>query len=317
VPRGPDRPARDHPVVVIPSVPDFGIGPVPEPGRPVEVAPGVVRVTAPNPGLMTGPGTNTYLVGRDQLVVVDPGPADAAHAAAVLAAAAERGAVHTVVVSHTHVDHAPGAAALASATGARIAGYGPAEGFEPDERVGEGWVTACPGPGAGSGPATLTLRALHTPGHASDHLCWLVEELALVLTGDHVMHGSTVVIRPPDGDLHQYLDSLVRLRDAEPPVHTLAPGHGRLMDHVREEVDALIAHRLARHEMIAGALAARESGTVDELLLDVYGDVIEKLLPVARFSLWAHLRALGEEGRAVPTHASQGQDTIESRWAAA
>jgi glyoxylase-like metal-dependent hydrolase (beta-lactamase superfamily II) len=262
---------------------------------------------------MTGPGTNTYLVGSSELVVVDPGPADESHTAAIIEAAAPLGPVRTIAVTHTHVDHAPGAAALAAATGARVVGFAGAEGFEPDERVGEGWTVSSSGPGpAGS----LTLRALHTPGHASDHLCWLVEEYGLALTGDHVMDGSTVVIRPPDGDLHQYLASLARLRDA-PGVATLAPGHGRLMDHVRDVVDALIAHRLGRHERVAAVLGRRHGGTVDQLLAQVYGDVTERQLPVARFSLWAHLRALRQQGRAVLLDAPEGEDTIESRWAAA
>jgi glyoxylase-like metal-dependent hydrolase (beta-lactamase superfamily II) len=306
---------------MIPAVPDFGIGPAPVPGRLDEVAPGVLRLTAPNPGLMTGPGTNTYLVGGagpladTGPVVVDPGPANADHTAAIVAAAAPLGPIRTIVVTHTHVDHAPGAAALAAATGARVVGYGPAEGFDPDERVGEGWMLSIP---RGSGAPALTLRALHTPGHASDHLCWLVEEHALLLTGDHVMHGSTVVIRPPDGDLHQYLASLARVRDERPAVHILAPGHGRLMDHVPDVIDALVAHRLGRHERIATVLADRGEGTVDDLLAEVYGDVTEKQLPVARFSLWAHLRALGHEGRAVPVDADAGTgDTIETRWAIA
>jgi glyoxylase-like metal-dependent hydrolase (beta-lactamase superfamily II) len=178
--------------------------------------------------------------------------------------------------------------------------------------VGEGWTLPCPAPGG-----DLTLRSLHTPGHASDHLCWLVEEHALLLTGDHVMHGSTVVIRPPDGDLHQYLASLARVRDEVPAVSTLGPGHGRLMDHVPDVVDALIAHRLGRHARVAAALSARAAGTVDELLPEVYGDVTERQLPVARFSLWAHLRALCEEGRARIDDAPPGLDTIESRFLAA
>ncbi len=299
---------------MIPAVPDFGIGPAPQPGRVDEAAPDLRRLTAPNPGLMTGPGTNTYLVGREDPVVVDPGPADESHTAAIVAAAAPLGSVRAIVVTHTHVDHAPGAAALAEVTGAPVVGYGPAEGFEPDECVGEGWSLRCGGPGPGAG---LTLRALHTPGHASDHLCWLVEEHALLLTGDHVMHGSTVVIRPPDGDLHQYLASLARLRDARVPIRTLGPGHGRLMDHVPDVVDALIAHRLGRHERIAAALGRHGQGTVDELLPEAYGDVTERQLPVARFSLWAHLRALGQEGRATLLDAAEGADVIESRWAAA
>jgi glyoxylase-like metal-dependent hydrolase (beta-lactamase superfamily II) len=308
---------------VIPAVPDFGVGPAPEPGRVDEVAPGIRRLTAPNPGLMTGPGTNTYLVGDVEPVVVDPGPADPAHTEAIVAAAEPLGPVRTIVVTHTHIDHAPGAAALATVTGARVVGFGPAERFEPDECAREGWSLAAPlrsgDPGA---PSALTLRALHTPGHASDHLCWLVEEHALLLTGDHVMHGSTVVIRPPDGDLHQYLDSLARVRDAVPEIRTLGPGHGRLMDHVPQVVDALVAHRLGRHQRVAVALTGRGEGTVDELLEEVYGDVTEQQLPVARFSLWAHLRALAQEGRATlvpgsgPEASARGEDTIESRWAA-
>jgi glyoxylase-like metal-dependent hydrolase (beta-lactamase superfamily II) len=191
-----------------------------------------------------------------------------------------------------------------------VLGFAPAEGFDPDERVGEGFTLR-----TGDGDGALTLRALHTPGHASDHLCWLVEELALLLTGDHVMHGSTVVIRPPDGDLHQYLDSLARVRDADPPIRALAPGHGRLIDHVPDAVDALVVHRRARHEIVAAALSRRGAGTVDELLPDVYADVSEPQLPVARFSLWAHLRALLQEGRATLVDAAPGDDSLESRWA--
>jgi glyoxylase-like metal-dependent hydrolase (beta-lactamase superfamily II) len=292
---------------VIPAVPDFGVGPAPEPGGVDVVAPGVRRLTAPNPGLMTGPGTNTYLVGDRDPVVVDPGPDDERHTAAIVAAAEPLGPIGTIVVTHTHVDHAPGAAALAAATGARVIGFGPAEGFEPDECVGEGWSLGLP-------QAGLTLRALHTPGHASNHLCWLIEEQALLLTGDHVMHGSTVVIRPPDGDLHAYLASLARVRDEVPAIRVLGPGHGRLMDHVPDVIDALLAHRLARHDRVAEALAHHGAGSVDDLLDEVYGDVTEQQLPVARFSLWAHLRALAEEGRARRLDADE--DTIESRWAA-
>jgi glyoxylase-like metal-dependent hydrolase (beta-lactamase superfamily II) len=296
----------------IPAVPDFGTGPTPEAGRADEIGPGVVRLTAPNPGLMTGSGTNTYLVGRGEVAVIDPGPADEAHTAAIVAAARPLGAVRTIVVTHTHVDHAPGAAALAVATGARIVGFAPGEGFAPDERAREGSEIECPGP-----DGALTLRALHTPGHASDHLCWLLTEQAVLFTGDHVMHGSTVVIRPPDGDLHHYLESLVRLRHHRPPIRAFAPGHGRLMDHVPEEIDALVAHRLARHRRVEQALRRRGAGTVNELLSEVYGDVTERQLPVARFSLWAHLRALVQEGRGTVVDATPGADTIESRFAAA
>ena len=288
-------------------MPDFGVGPAPVPGRPDELAPGLVRLTAPNPGLMTRPGTNTYVIGTGALAVVDPGPDDPGHRAAVLAVAAPRGELRWVLVTHTHPDHAPGARALADAVGAEVIGFGPGEQFDPDRAVRHGWTLAVPG------PTPLTLRAVHTPGHASDHLCWCVPEHATLLTGDHVMHGSTVVIRPPDGDLGQYLESLAAVRDAAPPLRTLAPGHGRLMERVPEAIDALIAHRRGRHRRIAGALEDAGTATVDELLPVVYSDVTERQLPVARFSLWAHLRQLAAEGRARPS-VPRGDDTLETVW---
>jgi glyoxylase-like metal-dependent hydrolase (beta-lactamase superfamily II) len=213
-----------------------------------------------------------------------------------------------VLVTHTHLDHAPGAGALAEATGAQVIGFGPAEGFAPDRSVGGGWTLCVPG------AEEITLEAVHTPGHASDHLCWLVRQCATLLTGDHVMHGSTVVIRPPDGDLGQYLASLAKVRDLGPVVRTLAPGHGRLMEPVAPVTAALIAHRLGRHARVAQALRAAGEGSVDDLLPAVYDDVTEAQLPVARFSLWAHLRALGQEGGAAPLAVDPGLDTIETRW---
>jgi glyoxylase-like metal-dependent hydrolase (beta-lactamase superfamily II) len=294
---------------VIHPVPDTGVGPAPVPGEPVVLAPGFVRLTAPNPGLMTGPGTNSYLIGTTELAVVDPGPADDRHLAALLNAVAARGALRWVLVTHTHLDHAPGAAALARETGAQVIGYGPAENFAPDLCVGGGWTLTLPGE-----RETLTLEAVHTPGHATDHLCWLLRERRTLLTGDHVMHASTVVIRPPDGDLGTYLASLARLRHLDPPVDTLAPGHGRLMERVTEVVDALIAHRLDRHARVAEVLRQGGEGTVDELLPQVYSDVTEAQLPVARFSLWAHLRYLSEEGRAEAMGTPLGADTVDTRW---
>jgi glyoxylase-like metal-dependent hydrolase (beta-lactamase superfamily II) len=255
---------------------------------------------------MTGPGTNTYLVGRGDLAVIDPGPADSGHRDAIVAAAAQIGPIRWILITHTHLDHAPGAAALAEATGATVIGFGPADDFEPDQCVADGWELEV--------DAATTLRALHTPGHASDHLCWLVAESGTVMTGDHVMHGSTVVIRPPDGDLPTYLASLARLRDYRPAIATMAPGHGRLMDHVPEVVDALVAHRLARHARVADALERVGQGTVDQLLGHVYADVTEAQLPVARFSLWAHLRALRSEGRAIALDTGPDGDALETRW---
>ena len=272
---------------------------VPEPGVPMALSPLVVRVTAPNPGMMTGPGTNSYLVGADELIVVDPGPDDGGHLDAL--AAAGSGRIATIVVTHTHPDHAPGAAGLAARTGARVVGYGARDGFEPDESAGDGFVVR----GGGA-----TLRAVHTPGHASNHLCWLLEEEGLVFSGDHVMQGSTVVIAPPDGDMAAYLASLRRLHELDPPMVAIAPGHGSVLADPGAVVDGIVVHRLEREAKVADALGAAGAGAVDDLVPVVYADVHEMLHPVARYSLWAHLRKLGDEGRAL----GDDPDDIDAPW---
>jgi glyoxylase-like metal-dependent hydrolase (beta-lactamase superfamily II) len=308
--------------VAIPPVPDSGVGPAPVPGEPVllDRVSGLMRLTAPNPGLMTGPGTNSYVIGRSEVAVVDPGPDHEGHRAALLAAVAARGTLRWILVTHTHRDHAPGAAKLAEATGARMVGFGPSDDFVPDLCVGGGWrltlpVAGAEGPHGPEGPdTTVTLEAVHTPGHASNHLCWLLQESRALLTGDHVMHGSTVVIHPPDGDLGAYLASLALVRDLDPPLDRLAPGHGRLMEDVSGVLDALIAHRLGRHARVASALSAAGEATVEDLLPQVYADVSEAQRTPARSSLWAHLRFLAGEGRAEASGEAVGQDTITTRW---
>lgn len=289
-------------------LPDLGTGPAPVPGRPDDVAPGVLRLTAPNPGLMTGPGTNSYLIGHGPVAVLDPGPDDAGHQEGIVRLAQERGLrIRWIVVTHTHPDHAPGAARLATLTGAEVVGFGPDPGsgppFSPDRSVGDGWRL---GEDAG-----IPLRAVHTPGHASNHLCWLHEEQGMLFTGDHVMHGSTVVIRPPDGDMAAYLRSLGAVMSLEPLPRTLAPGHGKVIGHPARAVEALIAHRRAREEIVRAALAGAGRATVDELLPVVYADVTEAQLPVARFSLWAHLRKLAGEGGATVEPAPRRRRTAD------
>ena len=271
-------------------VPDTAEGPDPRPGRLDRLAPGLTRLTAPNPGVMTGPGTNTYLVGSADLAVVDPGPDDPGHLAAVEEAARGLGgAVRWVLVTHTHPDHAPGAARLAARTGAQVIGFGPKAGFVPDRTVGDGWVLD---------GGTSALTALHTPGHASDHLCWLLKDARILLSGDHVMDRVTVVISPPDGDMAAYLANLQRLLDLDPALTAIAPGHGRLLGRPAEVVSAVIAHRLAREARVAAALADAGEATVDELVARVYADVDPALHAIARASLWAHLRKLVADGRA-------------------
>jgi glyoxylase-like metal-dependent hydrolase (beta-lactamase superfamily II) len=258
---------------------------------PKQIDPHVVRIIAPNPGMMTGPGTNTYLVGREQLAVIDPGPAIDSHIAAVLAAGAGR--IRVVLCTHTHMDHSPAAAAIKAATGAVVIGRpAPAQpgqdtGFAPDRVLEEGDRVMIDG---------LSLRAIHTPGHASNHLCYLLENTRMLFTGDHVMQGSTVVINPPDGDMRAYLASLERLLDED--ILILAPGHGYLIGEPHREARRLIRHRLAREQKVVWALERMNAPTLEALVAEVYDDVSPRLHGVAQRSLRAHLDKLVAEGRA-------------------
>ena len=261
------------------------------PGTAVTVAPNVVRLTAPNPGVMTGPGTNSYIVGNRELAVIDPGPAIESHIEALRAAVGDR--LKWILCTHTHLDHSPAAAALKTATGARIAGMPTAQDgrqdgdFAPDRVLAEGDRVTVDG---------MALRAVFTPGHVANHLCYLLEEQKLLFTGDHVMQGSTVVISPPGGDMQAYLASLDKLLGLD--LAALAPGHGHVIETPHEEARRLIAHRLGREKKVADALSRRNPATLDELVPYAYDDVSEKLYPVARRSLHAHLIKLEKEGRA-------------------
>ena len=259
------------------------------PGAPKRLDRLVTRITAPNPGMMTGPGTNSYLVGDGDLALIDPGPAIDSHLEAVLAAGAGR--IKWVLCTHTHLDHSPAAAAVREATGAQLIGC-PAppgasqdQGFAPERMPAHGETLALGG---------ITLRALHTPGHASNHLCYLLEQTGMLFTGDHVMQGSTVVINPPDGDMRAYLDSLEALLAEEFAI--FAPGHGYLIGAPHKELRRLIAHRLAREAKVVAALAKLGGATLEALVPAVYDDVPAKLHAVAARSLRAHLDKLVAEG---------------------
>ena len=260
-------------------------------GRPVWLSPRIARVTAPNPGMMTGPGTNSYFVGAgSEWTLIDPGPADDAHLQALLAAAP--GPIARILVTHTHPDHSPGAAALSEATGAPVLGRRPAHAqgqdasFAPQRELQHGERLAL-------GDAGM-LRVIHTPGHASNHLCYLLEDEKLLFTGDHVMQGSTVVINPPDGDMAAYLRALQSLLDLD--LEWLAPGHGFLVEAPHAVLLGLIAHRLRREAKVLAALQAHAPCSLDALLPEVYADVPAALHPVARRSLLAHLLKLQEDG---------------------
>lgn len=270
------------------------------PGVVTELSPLVRRVLAPNPGIMTGPGTNTYLVGRDEVAVIDPGPDDAEEHLDVVAAAGG-GRIRWILVTHTHSDHSPGAAGLKARTGAEVLGFDERDGFVPDAAIGDGWTLDAGG---------FRLRAFHTPGHASNHLCYRLEGERLLFSGDHIMSGSTVVIAPPDGDMAAYLSALERLKGIE--IVGVAPGHGAYIDDPYGIIDHYLSHRQAREAAIEAALVHAGRARIPELVEAVYTDVPEVLHPIARWSVWAHLRKLAAEGRA----ASDDLDDIEAVWRA-
>jgi glyoxylase-like metal-dependent hydrolase (beta-lactamase superfamily II) len=268
------------------ALPDRAIGPPCVPGVPVEVHATVTRITAPNPSMMTGPGTNTYVVGDDAVVVIDPGPPIASHLEAVLAIVAGR-RVTAVAVTHHHRDHAPAARSLAGAVDAPVVGHG--------HSLLAVDVIATEGSELTTGSTWLV--AWHTPGHASDHLCFFVPSTGWLFTGDHLMQGSTVVIRPPDGDLSDYLASITRVRDDE-RVRRLAPGHGRMLSAPAQAAEEVLAHRAARAEVVLEALREHGPATAVELRAHAYRDVGPERDEVATATCWAHLLALVDDGRA-------------------
>ncbi|MBK1658735.1 MBL fold metallo-hydrolase [Paracraurococcus ruber] len=264
-----------------------------------ETAPGVRRLVCNNPSAFTFRGTNSYIVGRGEVAVIDPGPEDAAHLDALLrATAGER--ITQVIVTHTHRDHSPGAAALVAATGARTYGFGPHmtppeaggeggdHGFRPDVAVPDGGVVEGPG---------WRLTALHTPGHCANHLCFAMEgpkgEQSVLFSADHVMSWSTSVVSPPDGDMTDYMRSLERVMARDDQV--LLPGHGPPIRDPKPFLAGLHAHREEREAKVLAALGKAGVATAEELVGPVYGPLDPRLVGPAGRSLLSHLIKLERE----------------------
>jgi len=260
------------------------------PGVPKRLDRYVTRIIAPNPGKMTGPGTNTYLVGEEELAVIDPGPPIDAHVAAVLECGAGR--IRWILCTHTHRDHSPAAQALKAATGARVIGLPAPVGEAQDASFAPDWL---PTHDERMAIAGVALRVLRTPGHASNHLCFLLEETRMLFTGDHVMQGSTVIINPPDGDMRAYLRSLEALLTEDLAI--IAPGHGYLVGAPHREIRRLVAHRLWREAKVIETIERRGSATLMELVPEVYADAHPRLHSIAARSLLAHLHKLVADGR--------------------
>jgi glyoxylase-like metal-dependent hydrolase (beta-lactamase superfamily II) len=269
-------------------MPEFG------PAMPAfsELAAGVRRLVAPNPSMMTGPGTNTYLIGEDEIAVLDPGPAIAEHIEDIILKSMS--SVRWILATHTHPDHSPGVVALAEKTGAEILGIPAPDGqhqdktFVPTRQLQDGDVLET---------KEFRLEAVHTPGHASNHLCFRHAGLNWLFTGDHVIDGSTVVIDPPDGNMKDYIESLQRCRDLG--CDALVPGHGELIEDPVSVIDWIIKHRLERETKVLAAVEANPNLTTYELVPHVYTDVNPHLYGWAERSLLAHVLKLEADGATV------------------
>lgn len=258
-----------------------------EAGKVVELSPLVRRITAGNGSVFTGPGTNTYLVGKEEVTVIDPGPAMQEHIDVITAAAPN---IKQILVTHTHPDHSPGVSLLKE--NLDIPAYGMLtnssknqdQTFSPERILDDGEVFQ---------EEEFSIEVVHTPGHASNHLCFILKEEKLIFTGDHIMNGSTVVIGPPDGNMKQYIQSLEKLKDYD--IEKIAPGHGELLENPHEVADWIINHRLEREKKVFQALQEATKGTPDTLVEKVYDDVDSSLFPIAKASLLAHLIKLEED----------------------
>lgn len=265
------------------------------------IKPGLVRIVAENPGPFTFKGTNTYLIGSKSLAVIDPGPMDQAHCTAILEAAQGRPITH-ILITHAHRDHVDGLEALKAETGAQSVGFGRAQlaipealkspsgkdfvdlDFAPDVAVTDGQIIE---------GEDWELEALHTPGHAPDHVCFHLMGRGVVFSGDHVMSWNTTVIAPPEGRMADYLQSLQRLLEMDSDLYL--PGHGGRLDDARRTVKAFLLHRQWREQAVLGAIR-RKGATVREMVAMIYRDIDEKLLAAAGLSVMAHVEHLREQG---------------------
>ena len=250
----------------------------------------VKKITAPNPGVFTGGGTNTYLVGREDLTLIDPGPNIKEHIDEIIRVGENK--IKRILVTHTHTDHSP--AALPISKILKVPMYGRLvdgesswedETFIPDVILNDADIIKTD---------EYTLEVIHTPGHASNHLCFLIKELNCLITGDHIMDGSTVVIGPPDGNMADYLESLNKLFKYK--IDCLAPGHGNFMYEPKKVIESIIRHRLSREAKVLRRLEDVGDIDLESLTAIVYDDVPEQLHPIAKFSLEAHLLKLLNEG---------------------
>lgn len=271
-------------------------------GEPTPMGPGIVRIVAPNAGPFTFKGTNTYLVGSTSLAVIDPGPNDTAHIKAIMKAAGPRAITH-ILSTHAHRDHVDGVAALKAETGAVVCAYprspdaarialasSPSGSyfvdydFTPDRALAAGETVV---------GADWALTAIHTPGHAPDHLCFALEGRNVVISGDHVMAWNTSVVAPPEGRMADYIASLEILLDRNDSM--FLPGHGGRLEDPQRTVKAYLLHRRWREQSILKALKDG-ADTIKRIVPEVYQGTDARLIPAATLSVQAHVEYLIEKG---------------------
>jgi len=285
-------------------------------GEAVELAPGIRRITAPNASPTTFLGTNSYIIGRGDVAIVDPGPDVASHIAALLSAVAGETVSH-IVVTHTHRDHTSAVNALVEATGATTVGGGPhrparpprpsestrldAAGdtnFDPDITLGDGDSIA---------RDTWRLEAVATPGHTANHMAFALDDGKTMLSGDHVMGWSTTIVAPPDGAMREYMASLDKLAARHEPRYL--PGHGGAIDNAHAYIRALRQHRKMREAAIMARIVSGDR-TIPEIVSVIYRDTSPLLHRAAGLSVLAHLEDLVESGKVV----SDGPPVVEGRY---
>jgi len=269
------------------------------PGVPSALSPLVRRIVAGNPGPFTGPGTNTYLVGIDEVAVIDPGPDDKKHVDAIIGASM-RERVRWVVLTHTHPDHSPATARLVKATKAEVLAFG----AKRDKDGGEFTIDRALGEGDTVEGTEFGLEVLHTPGHSPNHLCFLLEEERVLFTGDTVLDGMYSVVSPArGGDMAAYIKTLERLKRLR--LSRIAPGHGDVIEEPRARLDDYLAHRKLREQQVMRVLKKRGEAKVREIVDDLYGkdDLPPELVEAARWQVHAHLLKLKAEKKVVGTSA--------------
>lgn len=278
------------------------------------ISPLIRRVVCNNPGPFTYTGTSTFIVGHGEVAILEPGPLNDAHTDAVVKALGDERATH-IFVSHTHMDHSPGAAPLRARTGAKICAYGPhglggpehdvtmeTAGdrlFDPDIYVRDGDLFTGP---------DWTIECVHTPGHTSNHMCYALKEENVLFSGDHVMAWSTSIVGPPDGDMADYMDNLERILERD--FIKFIPTHGPEISNPKEFVQAYLEHRYERERQIENCLRA-DTHHIKQMVPMIYSDVDSRLIPAAAVSLFSQIQRMVKLGRVVCEHTPP---TLDSRY---